>query len=329
MSRKKKVLFVSPPHTRGFIKNDIDILKKNFSLKTVYYDYNERSTLVLLVPRLIKGILWSDVVFIWFASYHALLSIIIAKIARKKTILVVGGYEVVNEPEINYGLMKSKFTSWIPKISIRNSDKVICISEYNMQETIKYTSRRNVALIHNGININSFVPGLKEKDDIVLTVGNFYRSTFHLKGLNTFLKVAKQMPDVHFFIVGDIDLKFKSDIDNLIPPNVCFTSELKTEELLAIYQKSKVYCQLSYIESFGVALAEAMACGCVPIVTNKGALSEVVGDVGFYVPYGNTKETVNSIKYAFNSDKNKSARERISEIFSLTIREKKATFNSL
>ena len=34
-------------------------------------------------------------------------------------------------------------------------------------------------------------------------------------------------------------------------------------------------------EGFGVALAEAMACGCVPIVSRVGILDFIAGDSGF------------------------------------------------
>ena len=43
---------------------------------------------------------------------------------------------------------------------------------------------------------------------------------------------------------------------------------------------SCVYLQLSYYESFGVSVAEAIACGCVPIVTAGTALPEVCGIEG-------------------------------------------------
>ena len=53
-------------------------------------------------------------------------------------------------------------------------------------------------------------------------------------------------------------------------PNVTFTGYALDEELLHYYQTSKVYCQLSAHEGFGVSLAEAMACG-VPIIATKVA----------------------------------------------------------
>ena len=49
-------------------------------------------------------------------------------------------------------------------------------------------------------------------------------------------------------------------------------------------QAAKVYAQLSYHEGFGVAVAEAMACGCIPVTTDRGSLPEVGGGIGYCVP---------------------------------------------
>jgi glycosyltransferase involved in cell wall biosynthesis len=105
--------------------------------------------------------------------------------------------------------------------------------------------------------------------------------------------------------------------------NVEFTGYLNPETLLAYYQKAKVYCQLSTHESFGVAVAEAMSCGCVPVVTRKYSLPEIVGDTGFYVPYNDPEATAEAIEKALRSDKGVKARERVQKNFSLKTREKK------
>jgi glycosyltransferase involved in cell wall biosynthesis len=104
---------------------------------------------------------------------------------------------------------------------------------------------------------------------------------------------------------------------------VIFTGYVSDELLVALYRKAKVYCQLSAHESFGVALAEAMACGCVPVVTNRYALPEVVGDAGFYVPYGDPKAAAEAVRQALKSNKGTRARERIQKYFSLKAREQK------
>ena len=76
-------------------------------------------------------------------------------------------------------------------------------------------------------------------------------------------------------------------------------------------------------ESFGIAPAESMLCGCIPVVTNNAALPEVVGDTGFYSPYVNEKATAEVIKEALKSDKGKEARERIENMFPLEKREER------
>jgi glycosyltransferase involved in cell wall biosynthesis len=70
-----------------------------------------------------------------------------------------------------------------------------------------------------------------------------------------------------------------------------------------------------------MSLAEAMLCKCVPVVTERGALPEVVGDTGFYIPYGDEEATAQGIREALRSDNGERARKRIENNFSLKKRE--------
>ena len=66
-----------------------------------------------------------------------------------------------------------------------------------------------------------------------------------------------------------------------------------------------------------------MSCGCIPIVTDKGALSEVVVNTGYCVPYGDVKATVEAIKKVLNAPEKmrEKARKKIKDNFSLQRRE--------
>lgn len=159
------------------------------------------------------------------------------------------------------------------------------------------------------------------REDIVLTVGIIKRSNIKRKGLDTFVKSARYLPRVRFIVAGTCNDGSVSELLSIAPRNVEFTGFLPEQSLIQLYRRAKVYCQLSLHEAFGVALAEAMSCGCVPVVTRHGALPEVVGETGFCAPYGDPSTTASAIETAMTSAKNEDARLRILANFSIERRE--------
>jgi len=149
-----------------------------------------------------------------------------------------------------------------------------------------------------------------------------------IKGLETFVKCAQHYPDIPFILAGEIGPKEDvKHIKSLAPKNVTLTGLISQDELVKYYQQAKVYTQLSFIESFCCALAEAMSCECIPIATNRGALPEVGGEIARYVRYGDVKETCRAIDTALNGSSalGRMARSRIVAIFSLEKRKEALT----
>ena len=70
------------------------------------------------------------------------------------------------------------------------------------------------------------------------------------------------------------------------PANVRFTGFVSREALRDLYAASRVYLQLSVHEGFGVAVVEAMAMGCTPLVTDLASLRELVDEPALRVPDG-------------------------------------------
>jgi glycosyltransferase involved in cell wall biosynthesis len=122
---------------------------------------------------------------------------------------------------------------------------------------------------------------------------------------------------VRFIFVG----KWLDDaIDELraaAPASVQFTGWLPDAELHARYRRAAVYVQASRHEGFGLAVAEAMLAGCVPVVVNATAMPEVVGDAGVVIESQRAGEVAAGVRRALDlgPDAARRARERILRAF--------------
>ncbi len=302
----RKIAFITYSFT-SFIKQDYEILSKYYDVEHITFSISLKG-----LYNTLKAIKRCDVTFSWFANTGAFFTVIMAKIFSKKSIVVAGGFDVANESKINYGTSNQNiFRRTLRTLSLIWADIVLPVSQSTKEETKQFT-KNNVQMVYNGIDCKKFKPkGIKE--NLVLTIG----SKIKLKGLNTFVEVAKECPDINFLIIG----LSKSDLE-YVPDNLILIKEVSHDAIISYCQKALVYCQLSYIESFGMALAEAMACGCIPIVTNRGALPEIVGVNGFYVSYGDIDNTVNAIREAFKEN-NFNPCKQIKDNFLLQKREQK------
>lgn len=75
------------------------------------------------------------------------------------------------------------------------------------------------------------------------------------------------------------------------------------EQLPAVYNRACAIILPSFHEGFGLTALEAMACGAVPIVSQVGALQEIVGDVGALVDPHDHSTIASAMKRAL-SDSN-------------------------
>ena len=323
-SKLKKILFIQNASS-SFVINDLSILKKYFPLKVFEFKLKRKTwrDKVFFYLELIFDMLWSDLVFIWFADKHAYKTIRISELMRKKSIVVVGGYEVARVPELQYGLLLQENSSEMVQYILHHASKIVAVSQFSREEIVINSGLKNTILIYNGIDINEFKPAInREKENIVISIAFVHDiDRIKLKGLNTFVSAAKLLPEIKFIMIGMTGLA-KEHLEKISPPNLELIEPVEKEKIIYHCQKAKVYCQLSFRESFGVALVEAMACECVPVVTDTGALPEIVGNTGFIVSYGDIENTARAIREAIVSDKGESARNRVLENFTLEKRER-------
>jgi len=323
VKKKIKVLFIRW-NKSPFVQNDLFILNKHFDVRIIDFYANKKKIFnnFRSFLKLFGAVIWADLTFTWFANFHALLVVILSKIFGKKSVIVVGGYEVANIPELKYGYMQKPLFSHMVKHILENANIILAVSEFNRKEILKCIKKqKNVKLIYHGVDCKKFIHNV-EKENMVVSIGRFTKNRYKLKGMKTFIQVASKMPNLQFIVIGPFDKDLFKKFED-VRLNVKFTGEISHNDVISWLKKAKIYCQLSYRESFGMGIAESMLCGCIPIVTQRGAIPEVVGDTGFYVPYGDVNATKNAIQKALKTGNGKDGRKRIEKKFSIDEREKK------
>lgn len=316
---KISILFVYSP-VRSFIKKDLEILQRHYDVTPIQYK-GKRD-----IPKIAMGVYNSDLSFIWFAGDHAAVTVFFSLLFGKKSIVIVGGYDVAYIPEINYG----QFTlGWhkrmLTRFAIKHADKVLVVDP-SLKKQIRYllqTPLNNVHYIPTGYNPNYYKSNGK-KENIVLTVGEVKWENIKRKGLETFVKSAKAFPETTFILAGkhlDSSIEYLKKISS---SNIIFTGFVSDEKLLDLYKKSKVYFQLSIHEGLPNSLCEAMLCECIPVGSFQNGIPRAIANTGFYASWGDEKETIKAIENALSAsgDLGKKARKRIIEQFHIEKREK-------
>lgn len=315
----KKVLFIGDEEST-FCMNDEKILSTQYDVDPLHISGVGRKMLIRLPFSIFNRLRKADLVYIWFGSTPAAIAVFMAKVLGKPSVIVAGGYDVANDPNLHYGLLNKRFLRYVPIFAFNHCDRVLAVSEFTKKEALQIIRDPNkIEVVPNGIDLSLFRVINKEGRNAIITVGNVNERTWVVKGFNNFIEVVKKAPDQHFILVGKVD----RGIIKEVPENLELVGYRTGEDLVAILNRSKFYLQLSYRESFGVAVIESMACGCVPVVTNRGGLPEAVGDVGLTVEFGRWDRVIEAVRETYDGLMGVKARERVVQLYGIKTREKK------
>ncbi len=87
-------------------------------------------------------------------------------------------------------------------------------------------------------------------------------------------------------------------------PGVYWLADVDHTALPALYTLAEALILPAHYEGFGLPPLEAMACGTLPIVSERASLPEVVGDVGLRVDPDSPESIADAMQRALNADSN-------------------------
>jgi len=221
-----------------------------------------------------------------------------AKILKKP---IVGTYHTLLPDFLRHvnlaGLEKREFMknmTWRYSNFIYNRCNIVTAPSKIIKKKLRKNGlKTKVEVISNGVDLNRFYKKKMKKDGI--TILHIGRMSYE-KNVDVVLQAMKLVSEykkVKFMIVGGgPDLKRLKDYSKKINLNVKFIGNVDNEKLVDYYNKADIFVTASTIETEGIVLLEAMACGLPIVGVDKLAIPEVVrdGENGFIAKVNNPED---------------------------------------
>jgi glycosyltransferase involved in cell wall biosynthesis len=213
---------------------------------------------------------------------------------------------VTTEHGIHTWEVKGRIVRWLVRflylLTTRFTDRIVAVSEFVAKDLrTNGIAEVKITRIYNGIDTEQFRPlpdeqrrelcrYLSDRDvgHLVGIVGNMVALKGHAWCVEAIPAIVKEHPDTLFAFVGNGPLR--QEIEELVRSlgmehHVRFTGHVSAL-LPRLMGSFDVLVQPSLIESFGLVVVEAQACGVPVIATAVGGLPEIVsdGETGFLVP---------------------------------------------
>lgn len=250
-----------------------------------------------------------DILHSHFIDISTLLGGISSIILKKRLVATAHGVDVLPNGFIADAFKRFLFI--FPK-------RVMCVSRYTANLASRFTSKRKLVVVNNGIDLEKLEPTktrrqFKKENNlenkvVLLSVGALIKR----KGLDLVLKalpaIVKEIPNLIYVIIGR-----GSEFNNLkqltkdlgMDKYVFFNTYYLTDEKIAnFYNIADVFILMSRttkeefgVEGFGIAYIEASFFE-VPVIGGKsGGTGDAVidGKTGFLITPGNQKELINKL----------------------------------
>ena len=191
---------------------------------------------------------------------------------------------------------RDRWTERIDARVVQQAERTITVSDFARRQLIEELGAppSRVDVVYNGIN-RMYQPDparrIARPDGpfTILHVGSLIaRKNLHVL-LEAFQQVTRAIAHVRLVLVGrgPEEAALRETAQSLgIADQVDFVGFVDEAEKLQHYAQSDLLVSASKLEGFGLAVGEAMACGLPVVVSNAGALPELVvdGECGLVVP---------------------------------------------
>lgn len=220
-----------------------------------------------------------------------------------------------------FSFADNKLGKSILQYNFKKADAILSTS-YVMKDRVAEFTRKPIVVTPFGVDTNDFFPDKIQAPFFPPNtfVFGMVKSMEDIYGVSNVIAAFHQLhlqghDHIRLLLVGSGTMadKYKAQCQSLGIENlVHFAGRINHEEVPKYHQMMDVFLNPSRMESFGVSVLEAMACGKPVIVTQIGGLKEIVHDElnGLHVAVDDTQDLAQKMEALLT---NKTLREQLSQ----------------
>lgn len=208
-----------------------------------------------------------------------------------------------------------KVTNILRPIVAKRAQKVFTVSNFTKNELEKYYKIK-IDVIYNGVSEEYIKESKKSyrknftNKKVFISVGRMEFSKNPFKVIDIFKRSKYIFTDICLIFIGDGKLfnEVKKYVYNQkLEKDVIFIKNVPFEKMKMWYFKADYFISACEVEAFGLAALEAVACGCMPILPQKGAFPEIfikdrylydvnkINSIKFFEPTAEDREYLSKI----------------------------------
>jgi glycosyltransferase involved in cell wall biosynthesis len=199
-------------------------------------------------------------------------SLIASKLSGSRCIIsIIGGKEEI-ETSFFIRRLSRPFIIWL----LKKADHITTKGKKDNEYLVRYDVRKERISIYNGaIDTKRFCYNGEDKNIDLLFAGYFDESKGPHRAIEIIRIISKELPGIRALFIGKGPL-YRSILDEVdkigLSENIIFTGYVNDPE--SYFKRSRILIFPSANEGLSTAMLEAMACRCVPVISDVGNQTE-------------------------------------------------------
>jgi glycosyltransferase involved in cell wall biosynthesis len=174
-------------------------------------------------------------------------------------------------------LLKRVSLRFVERPLLDDAAAIHCTSAAEQADVCRLNAKWRTVVIPLGVDTDCYTPAPQLAEPYALFLSRLHPK----KGIELLLAAAAQLPHLKLVIAGSGDSKYVAQLQETarrlgIAGRVTWAGHVSGVEKVRILRSASVFVLPSHDENFGIAVAEALACGVPAVVSDQVAVASQI-----------------------------------------------------